>query len=270
MLLVCDLDRTVLPDGPQTVFDSAMNMFKDFTESRKVVLAYATGRSFNSALNAINEYSAPQPDIIVCDVGTTIYFKDNGDFKNHSQWQQMFVKDWGKIKSKQVMGILRDLENLTPQEEKDQGNYKVSYYTPLDIDQKSLKNKIDNKLSRFQISYTILITENEIDNFCYLDILPKSATKLDALNYVVTYLKLNKDNVVYCGDSGNDLIPLVSGYKAIVVNNASENFKQKVRAIGIKNNILNSIYFAEGGYKNMNGNYTEGILEGLEYFGYLA
>jgi hypothetical protein len=42
-----------------------------------------------------------------------------------------------------------------------------------------------------------------------------------------------------------------------------------VKKIATEKNILDKIYFAKDGFSGMNGNYVAGILEGLNYFGFL-
>ena len=102
----------------------------------------------------------------------------------------------------------------------------------------------------------------------YLDVLPQSATKEYALKYLQNRFKLQENDIVFAGDGGNDLGPLTSGYQAIVVNNASELFKKKVVEIAKAKSVLDSVYFAHGDFNGMNGNYTAGVLEGLNHFGF--
>ena len=45
-----------------------------------------------------------------------------------------------------------------------------------------------------------------------LDFLPNSATKQTALEYVAAASGVAKEEVVFCGDSGNDIFPLDSRF----------------------------------------------------------
>lgn len=269
LLLVCDLDRTVLPDGPHPISKNAMLEFNEFVNKDRVILGYATGRSLDSTIIALKEYRAPLADFIIGDVGTSIYFLTNERYIYNKDWEREFEKDWRKTTANNIKKSLEDLSQLRLQELINQNKYKVSYYVPLDKGYNNVKHEIKKRLKIFDINIEILITANEIDRFCYLDIIPKSATKERALNYLIRHLEFSVENVVYAGDSGNDLGPLTTGCKSIVVNNASIKFKKEVKNLAKKKYISKNIYFAKGVLKGNNGNYAGGILEGLKYFGYL-
>lgn len=164
---------------------------------------------------------------------------------------------------------MKELSYLQLQEPEHQNTFKVSYYTPEDIDEKIVQNEITQRLLRLQISTTISISINHIDHFGYLDVLPASATKRHALQYLEKYFNLNTENIIYAGDSGNDIEPLTFGYKSIVVKNASEPFKEQVKTVASQKRVLEKVYFAKGDYDGMNGNYAAGILEGINFFGYI-
>ena len=73
ILLCTDLDRTLLPNGPQAESPEARRHFAVLTARPEVTLAYVTGRHQALVRQAISDYSLPSPDYVLADVGTTIY-----------------------------------------------------------------------------------------------------------------------------------------------------------------------------------------------------
>ena len=91
---------------------------------------------------------------------------------------------------------------------------------------------------------------------------------MTAVEFLRERLTINKDEVIYCGDSGNDILPLTFGYKSVLVANASNEMKDNVRILNNKNGNEQNLYIAEGN-EALNGNYAGGVLEGLVHFGAL-
>jgi hydroxymethylpyrimidine pyrophosphatase-like HAD family hydrolase len=99
-----------------------------------------------------------------------------------------------------------------------------------------------------------------------VDFLPNSATKQTALEYVAEEYSCDKGEVVFCGDSGNDIFPLTAGFSGVLVRNADEQLVENVRSAMVENPGLKA-YFAKGGFMGLNGYYTGGVLEGASHYG---
>ena len=102
-----------------------------------------------------------------------------------------------------------------------------------------------------------------------LDILPRHATKIEALEYLRRRIELKKEDIIYCGDSGNDILPLTFGYKSILVRNAIDEVKNAVEEISIEKDIVDILYIAKG-YKKLNEYYVSRIIEGLIKFNIIS
>ena len=101
-----------------------------------------------------------------------------------------------------------------------------------------------------------------------LDLLPNSATKQTALEYVAAEYGCAKEDVVFCGDSGNDIFPLTAGFCGVLVRNADDQLVASVnRAMELDPNL--KVYFAKGGFEGLNGYYASGVLEGAAHYGLL-
>lgn len=75
-----------------------------------------------------------------------------------------------------------------------------------------------------------------------------------------------KENVVFCGDSGNDIFPLTAGFCGVLVKNADEQLVDNVNQ-AMQDNPQLKVYFASGDFKGLSGNYTSGVIEGAYHYG---
>jgi len=116
------------------------------------------------------------------------------------------------------------------------------------------------------VKVDIIFSIDPIKKVGLIDILPQSVNKASALEFLRKRLSVSKNDIVYCGDSGNDIIPLTSGYKSILVKNAKDKIKDTVSKINYDLGNIDKLYIAKGNEK-MNGNYSSGIIEGLLKFG---
>ena len=69
-LMITDIDNTLVGD------DESMNELFWLLRERTQDLAWgvATGRSLELTLDAMTEHNFPMPDILICSVGTEIYY----------------------------------------------------------------------------------------------------------------------------------------------------------------------------------------------------
>ena len=72
--------------------------------------------------------------------------------------------------------------------------------------------------------------------------------------------------MVFCGDSGNDIEVLVSPIRAVLVANAQPQVREEAVRLAAAGGHSDRLYIANGGFLGMNGNYSAGILEGIEHF----
>lgn len=268
-LLACDLDRTTLPNGTEPFSQDSKIIFQNFISQPEVRLAYISGRSLKHALRGIEEYAIPLPNIYIGDTGTSMYIRnENNEYEERVEWQAVFAGDWGDIRGEDIHALLVNISTIVPQEDEHQNTYKRSYYFNA-VDEEGVVKEVREKLSKLTILYEVISHVDSGTEKGYIDIIPSKANKEYALRYLQGYLSLSNQDIVYAGDGGNDIAPLTSGYKAIVVNNATDNFKDKVKETAKEKGTLQNIYFAHGDYKGFNGNYIAGIVEGLNYFGYI-
>ena len=98
-----------------------------------------------------------------------------------------------------------------------------------------------------------------------LDLLPDSATKQTALEFLADEMGIDKSGVVFCGDSGNDVFPLTAGFSGVMVRNADEQLVADVTTAMQENPALR-VYHASG-FEDLSGYYTSGVIEGAYHYG---
>jgi len=269
-LFICtDLDRTLLPNGKQAESPEARSIFARLVNRPEVRLTYVSGRNLSLVQEVIQEYSLPLPDFIVGDVGSTIY-QFNGDIWQYYQnWSQEIAGDWQGLNSIDLQPLFTDIvdiSHLILQEADKQNRFKLSYYLPLDLDNLALQACMNLRLQEQNIAASLIYSIDEAKGVGLLDILPASATKFHAVEFLRCQLGFDYSNTVFAGDSGNDLPVLVSDVPSVLVANANNEIIEKAQLQTQSQGNTQSFYLAKGDFLGMNGNYSAGILEGIAYY----
>ena len=152
---------------------------------------------------------------------------------------------------------------MQEQEPEHQNPFKQSYYVQHDMKDQVLKTVDERVKGKFD--EVIVYSFDSQDGKGLLDFLPASATKQTALEYVAEAHGAAKTDVVFCGDSGNDIFPLTAGFCGVLVKNADDQLVDKVKKGMIQNPDL-KVYFAKGDFKGLHGYYTSGVIEGAYHY----
>lgn len=268
-ILICtDLDRTLIPNGPQSESSAARERFRTLVQRPEVTLAYVSGRHRALIQQAIINYSLPSPDFVIGDVGTTLYQTAgrNSEWTTVEGWEHEIARDWAGHSHADIKSFLSGLSALRLQEPSKQNVYKLSYYVPLQTDQQALTEKINQRLNEHAIAARQIWSIDEPAGVGLLDILPVSASKFHAINALMDTEHFTLDNTVFCGDSGNDIGVLASPIQAVLVGNAKPEVRQLAVEMATADDNSDSLYTAQGGYLKMNGNYSGGMLEGIAHY----
>ena len=259
-LLACDMDGTVIPLETGEERDGEIREFhRLLAKHENVVLAYVTGRHLELGLAGVVQYSLPMPDIFVCDVGTTIYVRSHGVWGVDQQYRHELLRSWQGLTGADIGPLLETLSVLTAQEEEKQQEFKQSYYVSRDVNHGEVMRLIVDRLAGSGVRANVIYSVDGKKDIGLVDVLPEAAAKDSALVYLRKKLGLEKDRVVYGGDSGNDLQAFVSGFNAIVVNNTPKAVKEEVRRQAREKGIEERIYFA-------GAMYVQGVMEGCFHF----
>ncbi len=266
LLLCTDMDRTLIPNGKQPESEHARELFKKLVAREDVTLVYVTGRDSELVEQAMIDYQLPAPDYVIADVGASIYQISEHQWLPWQHWENHLIHDWGSATHSDLEKLLSRFKTLTRQEIKKQKKYKLSYYVPLNSDSSALLSHINSILIEQGIHANLIWSIDEQKNTGLLDVLPKSAGKREAIEFLMTQLNYEYDEVIFAGDSGNDLCVLTSPIQAILVANAHDDVKQEALQQVETNGQQEKLYLAKGGFFNLNGNYSAGILEGVSHY----
>ena len=266
ILLCCDLDRTLLPNGPQPESPIARPLLRQLAARPEISLAYVSGRDKVLLEAAIAEYALPRPDYAVGDVGTTIYEVNATGWQLWEAWHEEIAPDWHGQTREQLAALFTDLAPLRLQEAEKQNRFKLSYYLPLDVPRAPLLATMEQRLEARGVQASLIWSVDEPENIGLLDLLPARATKRHAVEFLLAQHGFRPEQTVFAGDSGNDLPVLISGLPAVLVRNASDEVQAEALAGARRADHAETLYIAKGGLLGMNGNYSAGVLEGLVHY----
>ncbi len=238
-LLSFDLDGTLLGNREATKeFKSA---WETLSRENRPLLCYNTGRLFDDTLQVIKAEGLPEPDYCICGVGTLIY--NYAEKRVEQGFADLLHHGWDLIKAELLMS---EIPGAVLQPREFQNDFKSSWYleNAAELELNTIKDSLKDKGLDVNVVYS-----SSRD----LDILPRHATKGNALLWLMETLAIRGDQVIVGGDTGNDLsmfqIPRVRGI--IVANAMSELLLLKDRE---------ECYLAQG-------ETARGILEGLVQWG---
>ena len=236
--LICtDLDGTFIGD------DGSMYDLLQAIEGKDLILVFDTGRHIRSIMGFVNEKGIRKPDACICLVGTEVFILDNGEFVLDEQWSDIISEDWDRDT---ITRILADIEELSIQDDEWQTKFKASYFLTENVE--GVLQEIAERLQKAGLRATTVYSANQ-----FLDFLPINSGKAKATNYLAQKFDVSREDVVACGDSGNDLDLFEAGFKGIIVGNSHDELKQ---------------YTGDNAY-HAAGDYSAGIIEGLKHFRFL-
>jgi len=263
-ILATDLDRTLLPNGSWESDEGAIELFNKLTEEQGVLVVYVTGRNLALTENAIREFGVRHPDVLVGDVGTSIREYENGEWKFDDGWISHVKQASPRWDAASIKSAISEVDGIREQEQEHLNQFKQSYY--VDHGKKDQILERVDALVKGKFDEVIIYSYDSQGGKGLLDFLPDSATKQTALEYVSEEFKSRKEDVVFCGDSGNDIFPLTAGFRGVLVRNADHQLVENVKLAAEKNADL-KVYFAKGGFRGLNGYYTSGVIEGAYHYG---
>ena len=256
-LLACDLDRTLLPNGPQPEPPGARERFRRAVRRSDATLVYVTGRHLASAQEAITAWALPPPHWLICDVGTSLYARCAGAWQPSPDWAAHLACDWPADMTARLRHWLADVTALRPQAPERQGRFKLSYALPAEADGPALRATIRSRLADLPVR--AVWSEDETQGTVLLDLLPPAAGKRAALAHLAERLRLTSTQVLFAGDSGNDIDLLTSDFPAVLVGNATRAVRKQADTMAQESNTSMLLYFARSCY-------AAGIIEGWEHY----
>lgn len=272
ILLCCDLDRTLIPNGAAPESPEARTRLAALCAHPQVHIAFVSGRDLGLVIDGMVEWSLPVPDFIIGDVGTTIYAPTGegadamGGWRHWPAWTAEIAPDWNGLTHDDVTELFADISALTQQEPGKQGAFKASYYVGLDANRDVLDAELHGRLWQHGVDARLIWSVDEAAKVALLDVLPARASKLHAIEFLIAHEGYDLKRTVFSGDSGNDMHALASHLQGVLVANAEASIKQEALKLVAAGDLADTLYVAQGGFMGMNGNYTAGVLEGIAHF----
>jgi len=261
-VIATDLDGTLIPLPGEPENLSALEELRGTLADRNHPFVFATGRHFDSVMDAVEQYALPVPEWIVCDVGSGIYQRlDDGGYQIYAPYERHLAELTEGHDREAVEGLLRQVGEIRPQPEAHQQAFKISYESEARA-VNELVDRIRGVIEDAGLPYSVMGSVDPFAGIGLIDILPQNVSKAYALIWLSEHADFLPDEVIYSGDSGNDLAALVAGFRATVVANASEGLAEEVRAALRQRGL-------EDRFVHTRGRATTGVLEGLRHFGLL-
>ncbi|MEM9941245.1 MAG: HAD-IIB family hydrolase [Planctomycetota bacterium] len=262
--LFTDLDGTLIPldKHPDTVTD--LEQIRNLVLDKKLDLAYVTGRHFASALEAIDSFDLPIPRCLICNVGTEIYRAEKSidvglswrPNVGYSTTLSSLLKNWT---TDRLESSLAGIEGLTKQEDEKLSQFKLSFYVQAD-QLPRLTELIEGILFNQEAPFSVVGSVDPFNGDGLIDLLPDKVNKAFAVNWLAGSMDINFSNqVIYAGDSGNDLAMLAADCRAILVANAADIVRKAVTTLRSADGRIASLFVASKPA-------TSGVLEGLQAF----
>eukprot|EP00245_Coleochaete_scutata_P012004 TRINITY_DN4561_c0_g1_i1.p1 TRINITY_DN4561_c0_g1~~TRINITY_DN4561_c0_g1_i1.p1 ORF type:complete len:428 (+),score=80.60 TRINITY_DN4561_c0_g1_i1:97-1284(+) len=214
------------------------------------LLVYSTGRSPTLYKQLRSQAPLLTPNLVICSVGTEIMSGDT--MTSDEGWETLLNEGWDRLA---VLQAAKEFPQLQLQQDSEQRPHKVSFHVPKDKAQEAVDG-LTASLTSQQLKFKIIYSGG-LD----LDVLPERAGKGSALSYLLQKMKgegRTPDNILVCGDSGNDAelftVPAVNG---VMVGNAMEELVQFYEEQKDKAHIFRASERCAGG-----------ILEAMKHFNF--
>jgi len=178
-LLVLDLDGSFGAPDPGSLVELRDQLHSD----PQLALAVTTGRGIGSARLRYSELQLPEPLLWISQAGSEIHVGE----RNDCNWQRQIARGWDR---QAVQAAMAELEpRLQRQPQADQGPFKVSY-TLAEPDQGILP------VVRQTLRRHALLARPHLFQHWYLDVLPLTASKVEALRYIALRWSLELGSIL--------------------------------------------------------------------------
>lgn len=265
-ILATDLDGTFIPgddlpaDDPQW---QALHLLQKLIAHQQLEVVFVTGRHLESVMEVMQHKDLPQPQWIICDVGTSIFHQDAVGSDQPYRPLQSYVNHLDQIvDSFSVSQLLSQLDlndELILQEPEKQGRHKLSFYCKTWAIDDQVR-RLELQLQKVGAPYRIVSSIDPFNGQGLIDLLPLGTDKASALLWWAEFRRHDARQIVFAGDSGNDFAALTAGFRAIVVGNADRQLAARVAAEHRQLGHPQRAYLAEA-------HATAGVLEGCRHFG---
>jgi len=219
-LFSSDLDGTLIGNPESTRrFRLA---WEHLPAERRPLLIYNSGRLVPDILQVSTAEHLPAADFLIGGVGTQIYDVKAGVMLH--PFEEELRPGWD---FERVRAVISRFPGVTEQPERFQHAYKSSWF--LERGTRPMLDRLAALLTEAGLEVSVVYS-----SLRDLDILPRRATKGNALRWLCDRLELPLESVLVAGDTGNDSsMFLLPGVRGIVVENAQPELFEAVVEIPV-------------------------------------
>ena len=206
-LLVCDIDHTL------TGCRAGARAFSEWSKSRTIGFAIATGRNVDDARRVLHAWDLPQPDTYITSVGTEIHHPNREGApelcQKYADWLDQF---WNRAR---VLSVL-EATTIPLQPAPEQRRWKLCCFG-------TARNAetIERALDDAKVPAKVIASHGQ-----FIDIVPVNGGKGNAVAFLAGRMGIRPRDCITAGDSGNDLDMLrVGGLNVLVGNALPETWK---------------------------------------------
>jgi sucrose-6F-phosphate phosphohydrolase len=244
--IASDIDGTLT--GDRVSLDHLTERLLKLRSAGQLYLVLSTGRRLEQVLSGVAGEGLPEPDAVLCQVGTEIYVAPLTEHNRPMEdWRELLLSEYHR---EEAEAFLEGIAGLKMQPDKFNTDLKTSCYLDgcedPDAAAAEIRRRVEPHADRYQV-----IWSSGRD----LDILPAASGKGKAIRFLVEYKKLDAHHVVVAGDTGNDAAMFEEFPRGVVVANAQPELVRLAES-----SAGDRVYRARQPHAG-------GVEEGLEHFG---
>jgi sucrose-6F-phosphate phosphohydrolase len=246
--LASDIDGTLT--GDRAALDRLTARLRSQRAAGRLYLILSTGRRLEQVLDGMAEEGLPEPDAVICQVGTEIYLPPlTPSSRPMRAWRDRLLADYSRH---EAVSFLDNIEGLVMQPAQFNTELKTSCFLDQCPDPQAAAAEIQQRVQNHRDRYQAVWSSGRD-----LDILPAASGKGKAILFLVEHNGLDKEHLVVAGDTGNDASMFRQFDRGVVVANAQPELLELARATA-----NGHVYVARQAH-------AAGVEEGLEHFGVL-
>ncbi len=247
-IVASDVDGTLT--GDRAALDRLAARLTELRASGRLRLIYSTGRRLEQVVSGIADEGLPEPDAVICQVGTEIYVSPlSQDLPTLEAWRELLLREYHR---EEAEAFLEAIPGLRMQPEMFNTELKTSCFLDECPNPEAAAQEIRRRVAPFANRYQVTWSSGRD-----LDILPASSGKGKAIRFLLEILDPGHENVVVAGDTGNDATMFQEFPRGIIVANAQPELVEVAEELN-----HHQIYRATHSFAG-------GVEEGLEHFGVL-
>jgi sucrose-6F-phosphate phosphohydrolase len=243
-----DVDGTLT--GDREALDRLRARFHRKRAAADLYLIVSTGRRLEQVIQGTLDEGLPEPDAVICQVGTEIYLPPFGERSEPMAAWRTWLS--GQYSREQALWFLAGIEGLVMQPDEYNTDLKTSCYLDQCPDPEQAAQVVRSRAQAYGVRYQVVWSSGRD-----LDILPAASGKGKAIRFLVEHVGLDPNRVVVAGDTGNDASMFLEFDRGVVVANAQPELLQLARQLPDRR-----VYCARQPY-------AAGVEEGLEHYGVL-